>query len=244
MAIECPLSCGICTHECNDTDTSCGAWATAGECEANPEAMLRLCPTSCGLCTPECYDLDKECTAWGAAGECNTNPEFMIRKCPVTCEACKSTCKDIQQDCPGWTADGECFKNPGFMCAAAAAAAAASAAAATSPPSPRVPLARGSARRSLAASLAPASRSRAACQPCPCRTVSTAAPSRVSPPAPRQVQGVPAELRRVRGRHVRRQKRDAVRDLGRRRRVHQQPARGDEGVPRLVRRVLDGVQQP
>ena len=121
MAIECPLSCGICTHLCNDTDASCGAWATAGECEANPEAMLRLCPTSCGLCTPECSDLDKECTAWGAAGECNTNPEFMIRQCPVTCEACKSTCKDIQQDCPGWTADGECFKNPGFMCAAAAA---------------------------------------------------------------------------------------------------------------------------
>ena len=111
MAIECPLSCGICTHLCNDTDTSCGAWATAGECEANPEAMLRLCPTSCGLCTPECSDLDKECTAWGAAGECNTNPEFMIRQCPVTCEACKSTCKDVQSDCPGWTADGECYKS-------------------------------------------------------------------------------------------------------------------------------------
>ena len=117
MAIECPLSCGICTHSCNDTDTSCGAWATAGECEENPDSMLRLCPTSCGLCTPECKDIDKECPGWGAAGECNTNPEFMIRTCPVTCEACKATCKDIQPDCPGWTADGECFKNPGFMCA-------------------------------------------------------------------------------------------------------------------------------
>ena len=116
MAIECPLSCGICTHQCNDTETSCGAWATAGECEANPDSMLRLCPTSCGLCTPECKDIDKECPGWGAAGECNTNPEFMIRTCPVTCEACKATCKDIQPDCPGWTADGECFKNPGFMC--------------------------------------------------------------------------------------------------------------------------------
>ena len=122
MAIECPLSCGICTHSCNDTDVSCGAWATAGECEANPDAMLRICPTSCGLCTPECKDGNKECAAWGAAGECNTNPEFMIRTCPVTCEACKATCKDVQADCPGWTADGECFKNPGYMCATASRA--------------------------------------------------------------------------------------------------------------------------
>ena len=30
--------------------------AAAGECEENPEAMLRLCPTSCGLCTPECKE--------------------------------------------------------------------------------------------------------------------------------------------------------------------------------------------
>ena len=73
MAIECPLSCGICTHTCNDTDPSCGAWATAGECEENPDSMLRLCPTSCGLCTPECKDLKEECPGWGAAGECNEN---------------------------------------------------------------------------------------------------------------------------------------------------------------------------
>merc|ERR1719163_2149303 len=91
MAITCPLSCGVCTHLCNDTDVSCG------------------------LCTPECKDLNEECSGWGAAGECNENPEFMIRNCPVTCEACKSTCKDMQNDCPGWTADGECYKNPGFM---------------------------------------------------------------------------------------------------------------------------------
>ena len=115
MAEVCPLSCGTCTHLCNDTDSSCGSWAQQGECEANPDAMLRICPTSCGLCTPECKDLKEECPGWGAAGECNENPEFMIRNCPVTCEACKSTCKDVQNDCPGWTADGECYKNPGFM---------------------------------------------------------------------------------------------------------------------------------
>jgi len=81
MAEVCPLSCGTCTHQCNDTDASCGSWAQQGECEANPDAMLRICPTSCGLCTPECKDLKPECPGWGAAGECNENPEFMIRNC-------------------------------------------------------------------------------------------------------------------------------------------------------------------
>jgi len=49
-------------HSCNDTDPSCGSWAQQGECDTNPDAMLRLCPTSCGLCTPECKDLKEECT--------------------------------------------------------------------------------------------------------------------------------------------------------------------------------------
>ena len=115
MAEICPLSCGVCSHVCNDTDASCGSWAQQGECESNPDAMLRICPTSCGLCTPECKDLKPDCPGWGASGECNENPEYMVRNCPVTCEACKSTCKDVQSDCPGWTADGECYKNPGFM---------------------------------------------------------------------------------------------------------------------------------
>ena len=202
MQIECPLSCGICTHSCNDTDVSCGAWATAGECEANPDAMLRLCPTSCGLCTPECKDSNKECPGWGAAGECNTNPEFMIRTCPVTCEACKATCKDLQPDCPGWVAEGECFKNPGYMCAPL--------------PFPQMRKARRLSR-TLQADTPLGS------HPLPAHLVGT------------QVQGVPQELRRVRGRQVLRQQLDAVRDLGRRGRVPQQPAGGDEGVPGLVR---------
>ena len=85
MAIECPLSCGICTHTCNDTDPSCGAWATAGECEENPDSMLRLCPTSCGLCTPECKDADKECPGWGAAGECNESECLLPQKARAEC---------------------------------------------------------------------------------------------------------------------------------------------------------------
>ena len=39
MAEICPLSCGTCTHSCNDTDVSCGSWAQAGECDKNPQYM-------------------------------------------------------------------------------------------------------------------------------------------------------------------------------------------------------------
>ncbi len=40
MAEICPLSCGTCTHSCNDTDASCGSWAQAGECESNVRGSL------------------------------------------------------------------------------------------------------------------------------------------------------------------------------------------------------------
>ena len=40
MAEICPLSCGTCTHSCNDTDVSCGSWAQAGECETNVRGSL------------------------------------------------------------------------------------------------------------------------------------------------------------------------------------------------------------
>lgn len=83
MAEVCPLSCGTCTHSCNDTDVSCGSWAKEGECETNPDAMLRLCPTSCGLCTPECKDLKEECPGWGASGECNESGPAGLQSCLV-----------------------------------------------------------------------------------------------------------------------------------------------------------------
>ena len=42
MAEICPLSCGVCTHLCNDTDASCGAWALAGECEVRDARRQKM----------------------------------------------------------------------------------------------------------------------------------------------------------------------------------------------------------
>ncbi|KAL4524683.1 hypothetical protein Ndes2526A_g06797 [Nannochloris sp. 'desiccata'] len=37
---------------CRDTDTRCGTWATAGECDINSGFMEQRCPKACGICTP------------------------------------------------------------------------------------------------------------------------------------------------------------------------------------------------
>ncbi|KAL4516545.1 hypothetical protein Ndes2437A_g00686 [Nannochloris sp. 'desiccata'] len=37
---------------CRDTDTRCGTWATAGECDINSGFMEQSCPKACGICTP------------------------------------------------------------------------------------------------------------------------------------------------------------------------------------------------
>ena len=45
MKANCPLSCGICEHNCTDTHEQCTNWAKQGECENNTDYMLRSCPT-------------------------------------------------------------------------------------------------------------------------------------------------------------------------------------------------------
>jgi hypothetical protein len=46
MMTQCPLSCGVCNHICNDTDVSCGAWAKV----RRARAALRRCALN-RLCT-------------------------------------------------------------------------------------------------------------------------------------------------------------------------------------------------
>ncbi|KAL3927026.1 MAG: hypothetical protein SGPRY_003017, partial [Prymnesium sp.] len=115
MAAMCPLSCSVCTHECEDLDESCAGWAVDGHCRSNPIFMLKTCPTSCGACSPSCKDTKFQCEAWGLMGQCNDNPGFMARYCPVTCGVCKNACKDLHPDCPNWATGSECHDNPGFM---------------------------------------------------------------------------------------------------------------------------------
>ena len=54
MTALCPLSCGVCTFNCTDTDESCVAWAQEGQCEENPLMMYKECPISCGVCSTGC----------------------------------------------------------------------------------------------------------------------------------------------------------------------------------------------
>lgn len=77
---DCPLSCGTCSFECFDKHPEdCPNWAQSGQCNDNPEFMLKECPTSCGLCKNECKDLKLQCAGWAEANGCNDNPEFMVR---------------------------------------------------------------------------------------------------------------------------------------------------------------------
>lgn len=39
MMTQCPLSCGVCSHICNDTDVSCGAWAKVRRARAATAPM-------------------------------------------------------------------------------------------------------------------------------------------------------------------------------------------------------------
>ncbi|KAF5843818.1 hypothetical protein DUNSADRAFT_5055 [Dunaliella salina] len=44
---------------CRDNDSSCGDWASKGECTSNPGYMMMSCPVSCEQCTPPELDAEK-----------------------------------------------------------------------------------------------------------------------------------------------------------------------------------------
>ena len=109
--------------------------ASQGDCEGNPDFVLKHCPVACGVCKPKCKDLHEGCPAWSAAGECNNNTAFMLKHCPASCDVCTNEtlhtpaalktdeqlaspghCHDVSGlDCNGWVQSGECTSNPGFM---------------------------------------------------------------------------------------------------------------------------------
>ncbi|GAB4816143.1 hypothetical protein N2152v2_003189 [Parachlorella kessleri] len=99
---------------CHDSDTRCGGWAAAGECERNAGFMGEHCRISCKLCTPRspkapshvqsrgrlrdragqegepCLETDTRCGNWAAAGECSKNEAFMSTHCRISCKLCGS----------------------------------------------------------------------------------------------------------------------------------------------------------
>ena len=77
---------------CEDAQPeACAAWAKNGQCESNPDFMLRRCGKSCNLCDHNlCDDNDASCPAWRASGECKANPAAMLSACPRSCGVCQT----------------------------------------------------------------------------------------------------------------------------------------------------------
>lgn len=73
MFVGCKLSCKQCNaknteenkkeedpshkHDCMDTNSNCGLWASMGECQRNPDYMLPNCKQSCNQCNKINYNL-------------------------------------------------------------------------------------------------------------------------------------------------------------------------------------------
>lgn len=70
--------------------TQCHIWADAGECLANPLAVLPQCPSTCGVCSSACMDHDDRCRAWAHDSKCHSEQDeaFMVRMCPASCGIC------------------------------------------------------------------------------------------------------------------------------------------------------------
>ena len=92
---KCPVSCGLCESTSEDVvDISdygkCVVWARNGECERNPENMLRKCPNACGVGAVVCGDTAgyDSCQTWKKNGECEANPDAMAISCSATCGLC------------------------------------------------------------------------------------------------------------------------------------------------------------
>lgn len=114
MMKNCPFSCSVCSVDgadssASDDDTDaagdggvrdichddrarmCKTWVANGECDSNPEFMLRQCAKSCNLCKHVCQDHDASCSAWAQAEKgCEDNKAFMHRNCPASCGVCQA----------------------------------------------------------------------------------------------------------------------------------------------------------
>ena len=64
---------------CRDLNSDCASWAKGGQCNANPDYMLRDCRKACGACTQDAADdddgtactnsaPDRDCEYWSTMG--------------------------------------------------------------------------------------------------------------------------------------------------------------------------------
>lgn len=94
---------------CQDTHKYCATWASTGECQENPNWMLKNCPVSCKECENKCADHDIYCNDWKKSGECKKNAAYMDVYCARSCGKCKAEdCKDSSDNCEYWKDKGYC----------------------------------------------------------------------------------------------------------------------------------------
>merc|ERR1712060_349833 len=103
-----------------------GGWGAAGECNENPEFMIRNCPVTCEACKSTCRDVKNDCPGWTADGECYKNPGFMFKECPLSCGVCEgvkcadnnatqcAVWADHDESCGGWAKEDQCDENKPF----------------------------------------------------------------------------------------------------------------------------------
>eukprot|EP00978_Attheya_sp_CCMP212_P031538 scaffold119668_cov62-Attheya_sp.AAC.1 len=109
MAENCPLSCGLCTDEpeetvpqlknesiCEDLDENCVKLATSNWCVDNIEYMTKNCPVTCGTCDDEEGSSSDEETA------------------PMQKEE-DDNCEDLDYACGRWARRGRCGTEATFM---------------------------------------------------------------------------------------------------------------------------------
>lgn len=96
---------------CADASDSCAAWASAGECSANPSFMRSSCALSCGTC---CGDTIAGCSLLAEQELCVRHTQFMWKYCAGSCGRCQAAppasevCVDQELACASWAGRGDC----------------------------------------------------------------------------------------------------------------------------------------
>jgi len=133
MHAECPVSCDVCDDRqhppfppsppavppggCTDFHISCSSWASAGECEINPDYMLVNCELSCGICEDSTItDGDYTCTSEDAVGHrCGPDYDFAVcneGRCCSQHEWCGDSADYCNDNSLVQYSDGYCMPPP------------------------------------------------------------------------------------------------------------------------------------
>ena len=112
---------------CKDDNDECSSWASQGECDANPNYMLKSCRKSCFVCgtIQDENELPADASDLGVAqsrvtdGFATSRGQFNMRitrarrymeDTQVTLEA-KEKCQNYYADCTNWAIGNECAAN-------------------------------------------------------------------------------------------------------------------------------------